>query len=234
MSNLKLRSETDIENIDPVVPLPIALSVFAAVLIGTVFALFVVPTWLPGLADSILGPQPMAFWYLSRTSALVGYALMWLSVVLGLLISTRVSRVWPGGPLAVDLHQFTSLLGYAFAFFHIIVLLGDRYINFSVLQLIVPFASLNYSPIWVGLGQIAFYLLIPVTFSFYLRRQIGPSVWRALHYATFIIYAFITVHGLLSGTDTASPWILAFYAATSLVVVFFTFYRILVLEPARA
>lgn len=233
MNNLKLKSGTDIENVDAVVPLPVALFILAAVTISMAFITFVLPSWLPGLAASLLGPDPKAFWYLSRSSAMVGDALLWVSVVLGLLITNRMARVWPGGPLAVDLHQFTSLLGFAFAFLHGIVLLGDRYIGFTPLQLLIPFASSNYAPVWVGLGQIAFYLLIPVTFSFYLRRRIGASVWRALHYATFIVYSFVTVHGMLAGTDTQSPLALMFYGVTGLSVAFLTVYRMLNLEPAR-
>lgn len=229
-----LKSGMDIENLDPVVPLPVALGLLAAIAIGALFAVMVLPSWLPGMASSLLGANAQAFWYLSRSSAMVGYALLWISVVLGLLITNRMARVWPGGPLAVDLHQFTSLLGYAFAFFHVFILLGDHYINFTLAQLLIPFASVNFSPVWVGLGQVAFYLMMPVTFSFYVRKQIGPAVWRALHYATFLVYSFITVHGLLAGTDTASSLSMLFYAVTGLSVIFFTFYRILTLEPARA
>ncbi len=232
MNNLK--SGTDLENLTPVVSLPAALGLLAAIVIGVLFAVMILPGWLPGMAASILGTNGQVFWYLARSSAMVGYALLWLSVVFGLLITNRMARVWPGGPLAVDLHQFTSLLGYAFAFFHVLILLGDHYMNFTLSQLLIPFASANFSPVWVGLGQVAFYLLMPVTFSFYVRRQIGPAVWRALHYATFIAYSFITVHGLLAGTDTTSPVMIVFYAVTGLSVIFFTFYRILTLEPARA
>jgi hypothetical protein len=54
----------------------------------------------------------------------------------------------------VDLHQFSGLLGLAFAIFHGAILLGDRYMGYTPLQLLLPFASLDYRPLAVGLGQV--------------------------------------------------------------------------------
>ncbi len=205
-----------------------------AVLAGTLTVVVGLPVMLPGLIDSLFGPAPKAFWYLARVSGIISYILIWFSVVMGLLVTNKFARVWPGGPLAVELHQFTSLLGLAFALFHGIVLLGDQYINFTPLQLLIPFGSVNYRPFWVGLGQLAFFLMIPVTFSFYLRKRIGYNLWRSLHYGSFIIYAFTTVHGMLSGTDTTNPAILGMYAASGVAVFFLTLYRVLTMAGVDA
>src|SRR5437868_3897044 len=104
-----------------------------------------------------------AYWYLSRTSALVAFTLLWASMALGVSITNKLARRWPGAPTAFDLHQYTSLLGWAFAIFHVLILLGDNYIGYTPFQLLLPFASTGYEQVWVGLGQIAFYLMIPVT-----------------------------------------------------------------------
>src|SRR5437868_651190 len=79
--------------------------------------------------------------------------------------------------------------------------------------LIIPFASSAYRPIWVGLGQIAFYLLLLVTFTFYIRRQIGNRLWHGIHYLSYLVFAMILLHGLLSGTDSANPWVFWMYIA---------------------
>ncbi len=223
-----------IEEVEPIIPFRTAIALLAAIFIGTVFAALLVPLWLPGLAASLLGPQPMAYWDLARTSALVAYLLFSMSVILGLLVTNKMARLWPGGPAAVDLHQFTSLLGLAFAMFHGLILLGDQYIHLSFFQIAIPFAATPYRPVWVGLGQLAFYLLVPLTFSFYFRKRIGYKTWRSLHYMTFIAYAFATVHGMLAGTDATSPFFLLMYAGTGVIVAFLTLYRILTLKPAVA
>ncbi len=91
--------------------------------------------------------------------------------------------------------------------------------------MLVPFAS-PYRPLWVGLGQLALYLVAIVTASFYVRRRIGQRSWRLLHYVTFLAFAFTTAHGILSGTDTSSAWAWWVYVMATTVVVFLTVFRV--------
>jgi predicted ferric reductase len=205
--------------LEPTVPLPIALLIFFGVGIVTLTLVLLLPL--------LFGPGVNVAWDLARTSGIVAYLVMWLSVAFGLIITNRLARLWPGGPVAFDLHQFTSLLGIAFALFHVIILLGDSYIKYSLPQLLIPFASFNYEPIWVGMGQLAFYILIPVTFSFYMRRSLGPNGWRLIHAASFIAFAMITLHGLLAGSDSTNLAVLSMYALTGASAVFLTLYRMM-------
>jgi predicted ferric reductase len=222
----KMFPSTNPEELDsrqPIISFLSMLVIFAATLCGAMVAVIV----LPALAQLLVGPGVNVNWDLTRASGIVAYVLMWLSVVFGLLITNRMASIWPGGPAAFDLHQFTSLLGLAFALFHAVVLLGDSYIKYSVLQIALPFASVNYQPFWVGLGQIAFYILIPVTLSFYARRSLGPAFWRLIHFGSFISFAFITMHGLLAGSDTTNLGMLGMYIVTGASVFFLTIYRML-------
>lgn len=180
----------------------------------------------PGITGSLAGAEPKAYWYLSRAAGFVAYGLIWVSMALGLLISGRVSKLWPGGPTAVDLHEFTTISSLAFAGLHVLVLLGDRYIQYNLASLLVPGLS-DYRAFWVVLGQLGLYLAIPVTASFYLRRRIGPKTWRTLHYATFGVFALVTAHGVGAGTDGGNPWVVAFYALAVLSLYALTVYRIL-------
>ena len=74
---------------------------------------------------------------------------------LGCLLTSRAARRWPGVVSAGDVHQHVSLLGLAFGMFHGLILLGDRYANYRLTQLLIPFATTAYRPLWVGLGQLA-------------------------------------------------------------------------------
>ena len=232
MSNNISRDERDL--MESTIPLGTALLVLFGVAIGTILVLLTLESWLPGLSLSLFGPQPKAYWDLARSSGIVAYLLMWLSVAFGLLITNKMARAWPGGPTAFDLHQFTSLLGLAFALFHGIILLGDQFIKYTPLQLLIPFGSINYQQFWVGFGQLAFYALIPITFSFYVRRQIGTGLWRAIHYVSFLAFSMITAHALLAGSDTGNWIMLGIYAMTGASVIFLTLYRMLGLAAALA
>lgn len=221
------QTPTSFDAVQPMFTPRTALVMLLAVMAGAVAAAVVLPAWAPGVSASLLGPDPKAYWYLARSAGLVGYLLLWLSVAFGLLVTNRLARLWPGGPAAVDLHQFASLVGVSYGVFHALILLGDRYLNYSLPQLLIPFASADYRRVEVALGQLALYLMAAVTFSFYIRQRLGYRMWRLLHYASFGVYSLVLVHGLLAGTDTSALPVQAMYLATGTTVLFLTFYRVL-------
>jgi predicted ferric reductase len=213
-------------------PLHTLIIMLLAVALGAFAAAIVLPNWLPGLSQSLLGSEPKAYWYLSRASAMVAYGLLWLSMALGLIITNKMARVWPGGPIAFDLHQFASLIGLAFALFHALILLGDKYINYDLAQVLVPFNSSGYRPVWVGLGQIGFYLLTIVGLSFYVRKRLGNRSWRLIHYLSFLTFALALLHGIFAGSDSTIVGIQLFYWVTGASLLFLLVYRILITKFA--
>jgi predicted ferric reductase len=201
--------------------------VLVAIAAGMLLAVLLLPGWLPNLTSSLVGTNPKGYWYLSRGSAFVALGLLWLSMVLGISTTNKMAKIWPGGPAAFAIHEFTSLLGLAFVLLHALVLLGDRYINFSLAKIFIPFASVDYHPLWVGLGQLGFYIWIIVAFTFYIRRRIGQNTWRFIHYIGYIGYMMAVVHGIASGTDSHLLWAQQFYWGTSTIILFLFFYRLL-------
>jgi predicted ferric reductase len=198
-----------------------------AVFFGLIAAIYILPIWLPGFASSFAGSNPKAYWYLSRGSGFAALGLLWLSMMLGIGISNKLARLWPGIPPAFAIHEYTSLLGLFFVAFHALILLGDMYSNYRLAQLLMPFGSVQYRPTWVGLGQLGFYAWLIIALTFYVRKIIGKKTWRLIHYASFICYLGALVHGLKSGTDTATPWAQYFYWITGGSLLFLLIYRIL-------
>lgn len=173
-----------------------------------------------------------AYWYMSRGAGLVGYLLLWGAAVWGLLVSTKVAKDLIPAPLTVSLHEFLSLAALAFASLHALVLLGDRYIDFGLVDIVYPFAA-SYRPAWVGLGQLGFYLSAALTLSFYLRKSIGPKTWRWLHYLTFLAYGMVLAHVLGTGTDTSATAVQAIVLGTAATIVFLVYYRLLTSRQPR-
>jgi len=205
----------------------IVLTLMAA-LTGTLFAVTKYPNMLPGLANSLLGAEPKAFWYISRATALTAFFLLWLSMAMGITITNKLAKIWPGGPTAFELHEFFSLLGIAFALFHGAILMGDHYIHYGLTQVLVPFSSLQYKPFWVGLGQLSLYVWGIVTLSFYLRKRIPTPNWRLIHYGSYLVFLLALVHGIVSGTDSGLTWTNIIYWTSSAALFFLLVYRILV------
>jgi predicted ferric reductase len=223
-----MKNRSNDPNLDtiPVMGFFTLMALLLASVAGAFSAVLLLPAALPGLTGSLLGPEPKVYWYLARSSAWVAYLLLWLSMIFGLLITGKISRVWPGGPAAVDVHQFVSLLGIAFALFHGLILTGDQYIGFSVVQVLVPFSNPLYRPFWVGIGQIGFYTLVLVGLSYYVRRSLTPRVWRLIHYLSFLTFLLVLIHGITSGSDSAQPWAMLAYLMTGGSVWFLTVYRV--------
>jgi predicted ferric reductase len=170
--------------------------------------------------------ETSAFWYMSRMSALLAYLLLWGSTIWGLMLSTKIVKVFVPPALTFSVHEFLSLLGLGFAIFHALVLLGDQYINFKLLHLLVPFTAPD-KPFWVGVGTLSLYLYALISMSFYIRRHLGQRAWRVLHYLTFLTYVMALTHGLVIGSESELGSIRLMYLASAASVLFLVYYRIL-------
>jgi DMSO/TMAO reductase YedYZ heme-binding membrane subunit len=177
------------------------------------------------------GADSKTVWYVIRATGIIAYVLLAISVVLGLLIT---GRVVPSGRPRVDvyeIHLFTSLLALAFALAHALSLLLDNFVTFSPVQILVPFTS-NYRPFSVALGIVGIYLTAAVYGSFWIRRRIGYRRWRVFHYMTFAAFVLLTIHGILSGADAHTAWMIVIVIAACLTVTALTIYHAAPARPA--
>ena len=164
-----------------------------------------------------------AWWYVTRAAGLTSYLLLWLSMVWGLAISTKFFHPAVDGTYSYDFHEFLSLLGLGFVLLHVIVLMFDKFLPFSIWQIMIPFID-TYRPLWVGFGIIGFYLSLLVTVTFYMRKIIGSKAFRKIHVLSLAGYLGATLHGLFAGTDSALPVAKFLYGGTFLVIIFLTIY----------
>src|SRR5512138_3299589 len=163
------------------------------------------------------------WWYLTRASGLMGYFLIWLSTAWGLVVSSKILDRFVERAFTYDFHEFLSWLGLAFIGVHVAVLMVDKYLPYSIWQILIPFLS-PYRPLWVGVGVIAFYLSLLVTITFYIKSRIGASAFRKIHYLSFLAYFGATLHGLYAGTDSVLPAASLLYKGTLLATLFLTVY----------
>jgi predicted ferric reductase len=200
----------------------------AVVFVGSLLLLWLSQT---PLADSIKGGLSSLFamdsvqswWYVTRAAGLTAYLLMWLSMVWGLAITSKIFHPTVDGSYSYDFHEFLSLLGIGFVILHVAVLMLDKYLPFNLLQILIPFVD-TYRPLWVGFGIIGFYILLLVTVTFYLRRSIGTGAFRSIHVLSLLGCLGTTLHGLFAGTDSALGVTKLLYIGTGLSVVFLTVY----------
>ncbi|MCZ7569722.1 MAG: hypothetical protein M5U01_14230 [Ardenticatenaceae bacterium] len=178
-------------------------------------------TPLPGGEEA-----PPVYWYLSRAAGLLAYGTLWASTVWGLVMTSKVLDRLVPRPVSFGLHQFLATLALSLTGLHMAALLGDRYFDFTLGGLLVPGRS-PFKPLWVGLGVVAFYVLVAVYGSFAVRKRIGQRTWRALHSLSFALYLLALAHGLMAGTDLGHPPAARLYLASAGVVLFLSYSRIL-------
>jgi sulfoxide reductase heme-binding subunit YedZ len=156
-------------------------------------------------------------WYTTRATGVVSLALLTGTVVLGVAGVTRfASPRWPR-LITSRLHRNLSLLAVAFLAAHILTALLDTYAPVGLAATLVPFAS-SYRPFWLGLGTLAFDLILAMTVTSLLRARLGYRAWKAVHWAAYAAWPLALWHGLGTGTDGRLPWLLAIYAGCLLAV----------------
>lgn len=212
------------------------------ILVASVFAAVLGVIWISqaGAGQSIAEAvstlfavnSVQAWWYVTRAAGLTSYILLWLSMVWGMAISSKIFTPAVEGTYSYDFHEFLSLLGLGFVLLHVAVLLLDKYLTFSVWQILIPFVD-SYRPLWVGLGVIGFYIFLLVTVTFYMRQAIGSQAFRSIHVLSLLGYLGATLHGLYAGTDSALPITTLIYAGTFLVVVFLTVYWLVMRQMSK-
>jgi hypothetical protein len=147
-----------------------------------------------------------ALWYLTRGTGVVALVLLTAVLVLGVLGTIRWrSERWPRF-LVAGLHRNLTLFAIAFVVVHVVTTVADGYAPIRLVDAVVPFVS-PYRPIWLGLGALAFDLLLALTLTSLLRARVGLRMWRAVHWLAYAAWPLALVHGLGTGSDSRLGWL---------------------------
>jgi hypothetical protein len=151
-------------------------------------------------------------WYIARASGLVAGASLILLLLSGIgQITGHTFRLLD--PLTAWASH--RALGIAFGvsvLVHIVSLLFDHFVQFSVWQVLVPWVS-NYRPVtlwglhlgslYVALGVLALYVVTTIIITSLLWVEKKPQTWKLIHLFSYVAIALVFVHGLFIGTDLA-------------------------------
>ena len=176
---------------------------------------------------------PSAYWYLARGTGAVSLVLLTASVVIGILGSVRFSAPrWPR--FAIDsVHRDVSLLVLVVLVIHVVTSVLDGFAPITLLDGVVPFVS-GYRPLWLGLGTLAFDLLLAIAITSLVRRRLGYRTWRAVHWLAYASWPVAVLHGLGTGSDVKQWWMLALTVVCVVAVLVAVWTRIASVSPAHA
>lgn len=138
-------------------------------------------------------------WYTSRATGTASIVLLTAVVVLGLVISGRGTRTVEGATVVTALHRWLSLGMTVFLLLHIGTAVIDTYVPIDLVSVLAPFAS-GYEPLWIGLGTLAFDVLVAVVVTSVLRTRVSERLWRVVHWAAYGLWPLSIVHSFALGT----------------------------------
>ncbi|MEV5646965.1 ferric reductase-like transmembrane domain-containing protein [Nocardia sp. NPDC052254] len=138
-------------------------------------------------------------WYASRACGVVTMVLLTVVVLLGLFTASG-SRPHDSSPtVAMGLHRTLGLGIAVFLAAHVTTAVIDSYVPIGAISAVAPFTA-DYHRRWVGLGTIAFDLLVAVVLTSLLRHRLPARVWRVVHGATYVLAPIAVIHGLMMAT----------------------------------
>ncbi len=147
-----------------------------------------------------------SLWYATRASGIMALILLTLTMVLGLVTTSRArARNWPGFAQQ-EMHRRISMIAVVFLGIHVVTSVLDTYVNIGWLAIVIPFTS-AYGRFWVGVGAVALDLMIAVFVTSLLRARMRPGTWRAVHWLAYLSWPIALAHTFGMGTDSREGWV---------------------------
>ncbi len=199
-----------------------------AVLCFGVSVVLVVPALLV-VADESETPL---LWYAGRATGFVAYVALWASLFTGSLVTAKgvdglISKRW-----LMEFHQQWTVAALIAVVAHVVVLVAHSYSDISLIGALVPYTS-GVMRSQIALGTVAFWGLVLIGMSSWLRSRIPYGWWRAIHALSFGMCILAFAHALQAGSDTLAWPVRALYLATAALTVGAIVARLLVAASRR-
>ncbi len=150
-------------------------------------------------------------WYIIRAAGFTAAGLIVLLVLSGIGQVTGLTYKYIEPLKAWAIHKALALALCAAVVIHVLFLLVDHYVKFSVPQILIPFVSkysnntsfLGIALGWaaIAMGILAAYGIIILVASSLGWIETKKKTWRKLHYISYAVAVLVFLHALYSGSD---------------------------------
>ena len=176
--------------------------------------------------------DPKTWWYVTRASGFVSWALLAIAVLWGLFITNRTLTKSAAPAWVLDLHRHLGGLAVVFVAIHVGALPLDGYTHWNCGDLFVPMAT-TWHPVAIAFGIVAMYLLAAIEVTSLLGRRFPKKWWRRVHMLSFPLYVIASIHLFAAGTDSANVVARWMVVTTSTLIAFLTVVRALAAAKPR-
>jgi hypothetical protein len=179
---------------------------------------------------------PSPLWYATRAGGTVALVLLTATLALGIAVGGRHTPRSAARFEITHLHRNLAVLTLFFLALHIVTAILDSFVHLGWWITVVPFTA-SYRTLWLGLGTVAFDLLLAVALTSAtagLRLRMGLRRWKAVHWLAYGSWPVAVFHAAGTGTDTRNTLQLALYLGCLGVVVLAVWWRLFRAGPGHA
>ena len=179
-----------------------------------------------------MGLDPKVWWYVSRATGFVSWALLAVAVLWGLFITNKTLTRTTAPAWVLDLHRHLGGLAVVFVAVHVGALPLDTFTDWGWRDLLIPMSS-QWHPGAIAWGIVAMYLLVAIEVTSLLGRRLPKKWWRRLHMLSFPLYILASIHLFTAGTDSGNAVGRWMVVIVSTLITFLTVVRVLAAAKPR-
>ena len=172
-------------------------------------------------------------WYITRAAGLLAAVSLVFLLLSGIGLITGATFRFLEPLTAWATHRAIGIVFAVSALIHILALLFDTFVPFSIAQVLFPFVS-NYRAVtiwgvhlgslYVALGIFALYGTVAIILSSLFWIDKKPHIWKLTHFLSYLVMTFVFIHALYLGTDLArgifrTLWIISGIAVAVAIVI---------------
>lgn len=172
-------------------------------------------------------------WYITRAAGFVAAISLLLLMFSGIGFITGASFKLFEPLTAWATHKAIAYVFGVAVVVHVVALLFDTYVPFTIAQALVPFishyrelsvAGYHLGSLYVALGVFALYFVLAIILTSILWIDKKPHTWKIFHFLAYLTMIFVFFHALYLGTDLTHGiirilWII-FGCAVAIAVVY--------------
>ena len=171
------------------------------------------------------------FWILARVCGLSAFAALSISLLTGAALRTAVLDWLATNRVLRSVHEFSAVLWIPLGLLHVAALVLDRTARISITDLVIPFQvhypSVPQATLAIGLGTVTLELFVVVAITGWLKLRIAVGVWQWIHRLSYLAFALLFLHAVLSGSDFSDPTVSALTWAVAFVLGIISLARVL-------
>ena len=147
-------------------------------------------------------------WYITRAAGFVAAFSLVLLMLSGIGFITGKTFKFLEPLTAWATHKAVAYVFAISSVIHVVALLFDKYVPFTIIQILIPFRS-NYREVsiaghhlgslYVALGILSLYCVLAIILTSILWIDKKPHTWKAFHFLAYLTIIFVFFHALFLG-----------------------------------